>query len=184
MVSLDSREVERVTARRPLAGIVFKSKFPINSLLSDVVGTLEKRGVVLAGVVQSAIEAPGKQHNNVCLTSLRHGWEIPVLQDRGQLASGCRLDPQAITDVAGRLAADLDAGADLLVINRFGRAESEGYGLRQLLEKAIGSEIPVLLAVREDYVDDLTRFAQDLGELLPPDRDDILTWCDAVCGQP
>lgn len=183
MVSLDTHEVERVSARRPLAGIVFKSKYPINSLLRDVVDTLEKRGTVLAGVVQSASDAPGKRHYNVSLTSLRDGWEIPVLQDRGQLAAGCRLDPHAITDVAGRLAADLDDGADLLVINRFGRAESEGYGLRQLLEKAIASEIPVLLAVREDYVDDLTRFAQDLGELLPPERDEVLTWWDAVSGR-
>ncbi|WP_417674444.1 DUF2478 domain-containing protein [Roseibium sp.] len=168
-------------SRLPLAGIVFKSKEPVNSLLEDVSRTLAVRGLNLAGVLQQAVIPEGRAEKNVCLSSLRGSWQMPVLQDRGQHAQGCRLDPHAITDVAGRLSADLEAGADILIVNRFGRAESEGYGLRQVLEQAVCAEIPVLLAVREDYVSAWEDFHGGMGELLPLDRDTVLSWCDAVC---
>lgn len=168
-------------SRLPLAGIVFKSKDPVNSLLEDVSRTLTARGLNLAGVLQQTAIPEGRAENNVCLSSLRGNWTIPVLQDRGQHARGCRLDPHAITDVAGRLSADLRAGADMLIVNRFGRAESEGYGLRQVLEQAVCAHIPVLLAVREDYVADWEAFHGGMGELLPMDRYAVLSWCDAVC---
>ena len=168
-------------SRLPLAGIVFKSKDPVNSLLEDVSRTLAAHGLNLAGVLQKSVTPEGSSEKNVCLSSLRGSWEMPVLQDRGQHAQGCRLDPHAITDVAGRLAADLKAGADILIVNRFGRAESEGYGLRQVLEQAVCDGIPVLLAVREDYVSAWEEFHGGMGELLPMDRDAVLAWCDAVC---
>ncbi len=182
MTAQDVEFQENNQAIRPLAAIVFPSKFPINGLLKDVCRTLAQQGHDLAGVLQSVSDTAGQTNKNVSLTSLRSGWETPVLQERGQYASGCRLDPQAITDVAGHVTADLARGADLLVINRFGRAESEGYGLRQVLEQAVSSGIPVLLAVREDYVPALEDFAGELGELLPPDRKAVLEWSEAVFG--
>jgi hypothetical protein len=168
-------------SRLPLAGIVFKSKDPVNSLLEEVCRTLAARGLNLAGVLQQSVIPEGRSERNVCLASLRDNWQMPVLQDRGAHAQGCRLDPHAITDVAGRLSADLNAGADMLIVNRFGRAESEGYGLRQVLEQAVCAEIPVLLAVREDYVSAWEEFHGGMGELLPLDLNVVLAWCDAVC---
>ncbi|WP_346897050.1 DUF2478 domain-containing protein [uncultured Roseibium sp.] len=170
-------------SRLPLAGIVFKSKDPVNSLLEDVSRTLTVRGLNLAGVLQQSVIPEGRTEKNVCLSSLRNDWQTPVLQDRGAHAQGCRLDPHAITDVAGRLSVDLEAGADMLIVNRFGRAESEGYGLRQVLEQAVCGDIPVLLAVREDYVSAWEEFHGGMGELLPMDRDVVLAWCDSVCSR-
>ena len=176
-----SRPQDSDQSRLLLAGIVFKSREPVNSLLEDVSRTLAQRGLNLAGVLQKAVFPEGRDEKNVCLSSLRGDWEMPVLQNRGQHAQGCRLDPHAITDVAGRLAVDLKAGADILIVNRFGRAESEGYGLRQVLEQAVCEDIPVLLAVREDYVSAWEEFHGGMGELLPLDRDTVQSWCDAVC---
>lgn len=166
-----------------LAGILFKSKVPVNGLLEEVVRTLHKRGLNLAGVLQVAVPSPGDTKDDAILVGLRGDWKVSIFQDRGKLGSGCRLDPQAITDVAGRLSADLKSGADLLVVNRFGQAESEGYGLRQVLEEAAAAEIPVLLAVREDYAEAWEEFHGGLGEFLPPDSQAILDWCTAVCGE-
>lgn len=167
-------------SRQLLAGVLFKSKEPINSLLQEIAETLAERGLNLAGVLQTSQPLPGRTEGNVCLVSLRDNWVVPILQDRGPLAQGCRLDPQAITDISGRLSAELEAGADLLIVNRFGHAETEGYGLRQVLEQAVCAEIPVLLAVRDDYATAWAEFHGGMGELLTADRDEILAWCEAV----
>lgn len=170
------------TAETRLAAIVFKPTYPIDALLEKAVDELRARRLQLAGVIQTSGAHEGCDVANVRLRSLRDGWEIPVLQDRGPLARGCRLNPRAITEVAGRLAAELADRPDLLIVNRFGRAESEGYGLRQVLEEAVCRGIPVLVGVREDYVDAWQAFHGGMGETLPTDANAVAAWCLPACG--
>ncbi|ADZ70556.1 DUF2478 domain-containing protein [Polymorphum gilvum] len=164
-----------------LAGIVFDRKFPIDALLRQVAGQLRSDGLDLAGVIQTTGTDADCLDRSVCLEGLRERWQVPVLQDRGRFASGCRLDPGAIADVAGRLEADCARGADLLVVNRFGRAESEGHGLRTVLERALCAGIPVLIGVRADYAEAFEAFHGGIGRTLPPDADAVLAWCRAAC---
>jgi len=50
-----------------------------------------------------------------------------------------------------------------------------------VLEQAVCAGIPVLLAGREDDVAAWEEFHGGMGQLLPLDRDAVLSWCDAVC---
>ena len=165
-----------------LTGIVFTSKDEIDGLLLEVANELELSGLKLAGVLQSSQPPTQERERSVTLRGLGSDWEMPVLQKRGVHARGCRLDSQAITDIAGRLLSDLQEKPDLLIINRFGRAESEGYGLRQVLEQAVSAEIPVLIGVREDYRDPWEQFHGGFGSALPPDLNSVLAWCKYQCG--
>jgi nucleoside-triphosphatase THEP1 len=63
--------------------------------------------------------------------------------------TGCWLDPDWLASLAIRLAAAIAAGADLVIINRFGRLEAEGKGLIDLIRQALDADIPVLIAVPE-----------------------------------
>jgi hypothetical protein len=44
------------------------------------------------------------------------------------------------------------------------------------MEEACARDIPVLIAVRESYVEAWERFAGDIGLLLPPDLDVVVDW--------
>ncbi len=103
-----------------------------------------------------------------------------ISQALGSGSKGCRLDPAALADVAGALQTELDDGADMLILNRFGKGETEGHGFRSIIETAYARQIPVLTVVRETYVEGWNDFAGDCGVLLAPDSKAVLGWCDRV----
>lgn len=173
---MTKQEIQTISSHG-LAGIVFTPKDEIDRLLLEVAKALELSGLKLAGVLQTSQPPTRERERSVSLRGLGSDWEMPVLQKRGRQARGCRLDSHAITDIAGRLLSDLQEKPDLLIINRFGRAESEGYGLRQVLEQAASDEIPVLIGVREDYQGPWEQFHDGLGHTLPADLHSILAWC-------
>ena len=161
-----------------LAAIPFEPREDVDTLLAEVAAALS--GYRIAGVVQIG-GGDGCDVKAMALKSLRDGWEILILEERGAEAHGCRLNPHAITEVAGRLEAELAAGADILLVNRFGRSESEGYGLRRVFERAVLDGVPVLTAVRSDYREAWDEFHGGLGITLPHDREAVLAWCKAAC---
>ncbi len=162
-----------------LAAIVFEPGEDVDTILSEIAA--EHTALRLSGVVQTGGNRDGCNVREMALKSLRDGWEIRILEDRGSQSQGCRLNPHAITEVAGRIEGELEAGADLLLINRFGRAESEGYGLRPVFERAVLDGVPVLTAVRSDYLGAWEEFHGGLGIALPRERQAVRDWTIRAC---
>ncbi len=160
-----------------IVGIVFKKGYPIDALLNDVVVELEAQGAKLAGVIQTAGLEPGCDVLGVKLRSLAGDWDMPILQNRGREARGCRLDYGSIAEVTARISNNIPADTDFVFLNRFGRAEAEGNGFRQILQKCLESDFPAIIGVREDYLEDWTVFHGGLATQLPPDRHAILGYC-------
>ena len=69
---------------------------------------------------------------------------------------------------------------DLLVVNRFGRAESHGGGLLTCVSAAVSAGIPVLTAVREPYLAPWRAYHGDLAASLGPELDAVMTWCESA----
>ena len=68
-----------------------------------------------------------------------------------------------------------------MILNRFGKAEAEGGGLRPVFARAMEAGIPVLTAVRAPYIEAWAQFHGHLASDLPADIDAVLAWCrDAV----
>lgn len=164
-----------------LAGIVFERSFEIDDLLAEAVRIMRSRKLMVAGILQEH-SLDGSNERNLQLRSLTDEWAIPVLEKRGEGASGCRLDYNAIAEISVRLEAVFTRPADLLIMNRFGRAESEGGGLRQIYERAAMETIPLLTAVRREYLDAWQSFHGGLGTELPPDLSSIFDWWSHVSG--
>jgi hypothetical protein len=70
----------------------------------------------------------------------------------------------------------LDAGADLLIINRFGKQECAGKGLVYLIERALDADIPVIIAVSRRRFDDWIAFSGGMSVKLQCDRDAVEAW--------
>jgi hypothetical protein len=83
--------------------------------------------------------------------------------------------------VAGSRA--LEDGADIVIINRFGRQEREGKGLSYLIERALSADIPVVIAVPAHRFADWIRFAGGMSVKLRCDRDALDAWWNDVFPQ-
>ena len=82
-------------------------------------------------------------------------------------ASGCRLDLARLQNAGARVAEALGAGADLLIVNCFGKRERDGKGLAYLIERALDADIPIVIAVSSNtnfLLDVLTELDNERAE--------------------
>ena len=134
----------------------------------------------LGGVVQITDGIEGGRAADARLVDIMTGATFPILEARGPLARGCRLDETGLHDAERAIEAAIVQGVDLLLVNRFGRAESEGRGLVHSLARALALDLPVLTAVREPYVGAWRAFHGGLGRELACDRTAVLAWVEAL----
>ncbi len=96
------------------------------------------------------------------------GETLDIMQDLGREATGCRVDPAAIAVAARWLDTARERGPDLLVVNRFGRLESEGGGMLAEIGRAFADGLPLIVCVPARYLDAWDAFAAGLDAKLPP----------------
>src|SRR4029077_13528888 len=90
--------------------------------------------------------------------------------------SGCRLDVARLQDAGARIAGALEAGADLVIINRFGKRERDGQGLAYLIERALEADTPVVIAVSSHRLAEWIKFAGGTAANLACDRHSLDSW--------
>ena len=66
---------------------------------------------------------------------------------------------------------------DLVVINKFGKEEAQGRGLRSVIAEALIAEIPLIIGVSEHNLDDFLAFAGESAIRMKPDVEAITAWC-------
>ena len=122
----------------------------------------------MKGVLQSRGAADGECHcRDMDLQVIGSNKVFRISQSLGQGSGGCRLHPGALAECCAFLEQQLLDGADLLVLNRFGKGESDGRGFRDLISLAMTLEIPVLTAVRPTYLAAWQEFSDGCGTTLP-----------------
>ena len=158
-----------------LAAVIFDADQPVDALMGAGLEGLPASGWLQVRLGPEDCDCP-----DFALRSLGDGQIRAISQDLGTDAQGCRLDGGALADVAGELMGLLDQGPRLLVLNRFGKTEAEGGGMRQVLEGAMSRDIPVLLAVNRRHLDVWRDYAADLAVDLPCDATAIRAWALAA----
>ena len=163
-----------------LAAILAAKDVPVDQLLAGAAHRARQAGLRVAGFLQHRETGGEECCRDIEIEHIGTGVTQIISQSLGSGSKGCRLDPAALADVAGALLAEIDDGADMLILNRFGKGETEGHGFRSIIETAYARQIPVLTVVRETYVEGWNDFAGDCGVLLAPDSKTVLGWCDRV----
>lgn len=148
-------------------------------LLSEVASELMRAGLRLAGVVQTNTDVPGRHHCDMDVRVLPDGPTICISQNLGPAARGCRLDPDGLERAVAAVALRLD-GADLLILNKFGKHEAEGRGFVPLIAEAVARDIPVLLGVSDLNRPAFDAFAAGAATPLPAERWAILDWAQRL----
>jgi hypothetical protein len=167
-------------ANRGVAAIVYAGEVYPEALFQALVDRCRARGYVLAGAVQHAA-FPGARHRcEVMLEDLASGHLTRLFEHRGSGARGCRLDQAALADAIAGIEGSLETGPDLLVLNKFGKVECEGGGLRDLIGRAVDRGIAVVIAVPQRNLEAWRSFAGDCATELSGEPREIERWIDAA----
>jgi nucleoside-triphosphatase THEP1 len=160
-----------------LAVVVYDDGLFADALISQCATTLLASGLRLGGVVQSNPHRHGRRRCDMYVRDLLGGAEIKISFDRGNEARGCRLDPDAFARIGAWVERAVLERVDLLIINKFGKEEAHGRGLRAAIAEALIAEIPLVIGVSTQNVCDLLSFVGDSPTLLRPEVRAITAWC-------
>jgi hypothetical protein len=174
----DGAEEAMFDSQCDLAALVYEPDQDPDQILRDFAFDLNARGYRAIGLVQTGhhcVDAP-----KLSAMLVHSGEELQLFQDLGACATGCRLDLGRLLDAGARVARAIEEGADLVIVNRFGRQEREGKGLSYLVERALSADIPVVIAVASHRFADWIRFADGMSVKLRCDREALQAWWSAV----
>ncbi|MFM9847502.1 MAG: DUF2478 domain-containing protein [Hyphomicrobiaceae bacterium] len=132
------------SGRVPLAAIAYQRGFDVDGLLLASCAELQSRGLRVGGVIQSSSSDPAHCASQIHVVDLRSGEAFNIWEDRGSCSRGCRLDERGLIDAEPSIMRSLADGVDLIVINRFGRAESLGRGLLGCFMAAVESGVSIV----------------------------------------
>lgn len=165
-----------------LAYVTLQGRGRTDALIAEVAAMLAANGVRLAGTVQSNIERPNRRKCDMDLVILPDGPTVRISEDRGDLARGCTLDTGALEQTVVAVQQRLE-GAQVLIVNKFGKREAEGRGLVPVIADALEVDMPVLIGVNGLNLAAFLAFAGDGVFPLPADPLIVADWCKATLSQ-
>jgi hypothetical protein len=160
-----------------LAGIAFRRDEDVDAILHRVAGQLRDAGIHVHGLISHNLPDPRSQRCIMYVENLADGARFRISQDLGPDATGCRLDPDGLARACVAARSSLGPDTEFVILNRFGRAESEGGGVRGIIEDCLAAGIPLLIAVREAYDEAWQGFHGGLADRLPNDEAAVAGWC-------
>lgn len=146
----------------PIAAILYGEREHPDGFLAALARAGAAAGLAVTGVVQRDEAVPGRRRCDMHLDIIGTGISVPISEYRGEDARGCRLDlaglSRAIAVLAQRIA---ERRPDLLIVNKFGKTEAEGGGLRDIIAAALTDGIPILIGIPARNRDAWRTFAGD-----------------------
>lgn len=138
------------SAARPSAAVsvalVYDSGPAVNQWFAGLVTELRRSGKNLAGLIQEDVPQPGRTRCDMVLHELATGRSVSISEDLGAGATSCRLSTPRLLEAAQLVEAQL-ADAEIVFLNKFGKAEAEGGGLRDLIAHCIESGKSLVIGV-------------------------------------
>lgn len=166
---------------RPIAAVVYADGIYPDRAMAMAIAPLQDLGIPLSGALQVPAEhVEGRHPCDMLLKDLASGDISAIAEERGRHAAGCRLDVGVLTGIGETVRNSLrEGGPRLLVINKFGKIEAAGGGLRDAIGEAVELGIPVLVGVPARNLDSWRAFAGSMTVELPVDFGAIGDWLAA-----
>ncbi len=160
----------------PILAVVYTDGIAADRFLADLGYSLRSAGSSVAGLVQlnSFVRDPAKC--DMAVEELSSGTVLQLSEDRGREARGCRLDRGVLAEAAALLLRALERKPDVLVLNKFGKSEAEGAGLRDVLARTVEEGVPLVVGVPFRNLDQWRLFAGELAQECPADSALVERW--------
>ncbi|KIC39604.1 DUF2478 domain-containing protein [Leisingera sp. ANG-M7] len=168
-----------------LAYVMTEERGATDRLLSELAEKLEAKGIRLAGIVQTNVECYDKELCDMDVRVLPAGETIRISQSLGAGARGCRLNPEALEQAVGQVSATLqtDPAPQLLIVNKFGKHEADGRGMRPIIGEALALGIPVISGVNKMNVEPFQAFADGMAVEAGPDVEALIEWAEQAVAE-
>lgn len=158
------------------AGVLaFDPPVDVHGILTDVVARLQAEGISVGGLLQR----PGRGRT-MWAEEIGSDRTVRLDRPRGNGARGCVLDTEALAEASSWLREAIAQRPQVVVFNRFARAEMKGEGLRDEIAEAVVSGSVVIIPVRSANLPDLFAFLGGEAVRLPASAGDISTWAMAA----
>jgi hypothetical protein len=168
---------------RMLLAVIYDDGIAADRMLSDLGYALRDSRVRVKGLVQRNTFKRDRTKCDMELEELGSGMMFQLSEHRGKHAGGCRLDREALTSAAALIGPSLKGDCELLIINKFGRSEVEGRGLREVIVEAVEREIATIVGVPRRNLEVWRRFADGLFDQCHIDESAILlSWVEERAG--
>ncbi|HRE21233.1 MAG TPA: DUF2478 domain-containing protein [Rhabdaerophilum sp.] len=151
-----------------------------DALLDRLVRDFQSAGYRVAGVLQHDFARRDRTRCDMNLEDLASGELVALSEDRGEASRGCRIDQSGLARAAALVESSLRRETvDLLVVNKFGKIESEGGGLRDAIAEAAACGIPVIVGVPLRNLDAWNAFAGVFAISFPATGAGLGVWLGA-----
>lgn len=162
-----------------LAYVTLPGRGAIDDLVAGIVRAFAGHGLRLAGTVRARPADPLGHPCDMDLRVLPDGPGVRISQPLGSGARGCRLDGDVIETIAAAVEARLP-GADLLIVNKFGKQEARGRGLCPAIAMAMEMGIPTLVGVNRTNIPVFLEFSAHTAVPLAPEFPAVRGWFEEV----
>lgn len=160
-----------------IAGVELDRAGATDRALAGLAARLSAGGLQISG----ALQAPRSGRDEMAVLLLPRHERLGISQSLGAGAGGCTLDPDALARAVAQIETEFRTRRpDLLLLNRFGREEAAGRGLRGVIAEAAQAGVPVLVAVAPDYAADFAAFTGGLAATLPNRPEALDAWWRSV----
>ena len=159
-----------------LGYVITAERGATDRLLSEVAARCIAEGVRVAGIVQTNTESAKSHLCDMDVQVLPDGPVFRISQSLGKEARGCRLDPAALEAAVGEVTKTLSPPPDLLIVNKFGKQEAAGHGMRAVIAAALGMGIPVVVGLNGMNRAAFEDFTGGLAEEIAPTPEALLAW--------
>lgn len=159
-----------------IAYVMAEQAGAVDEALAAFAGRLASLGVRTCGAVQINSDAANGGRCDMDVKILPDGPTVRISQSLGRHSRGCRLDPAALEEAVALTTARLERGADVLIVNKFGKHEADGRGFRDLIAEALSRGIPVVVGLNALNKEAFVEFAGDMAKPVPTDCEALLGW--------
>ena len=168
-------------AQCDFAAVVYGAGDESDRLLLDFSEHLRRSGFRVAGIVQRG-RAGEAGNSNLGAVMLPGNEVVGMAHDPGSSSCGCRLHAEWVAHSARMLATAIERGVDLVIVNRYGKLETEGHGFIDLIKQTVSADIPALIAVPEPRFAAWTRYSGGMHVRLACWRAALDRWWQSLAG--
>lgn len=159
-----------------IAAITPQDADDADTLVSRFADAMIAEGWRVRGLIQEQEGADADPSCAITLLDLDDNRRHSITQDLGACSTACRLDPAAMAEAGAVLRRIVREGADLAIVNRFGKQEAEGRGFAAEMLALMSCGIPVLTIVQGKYLAAWRHFTGDFAVELPAERAALDNW--------
>ena len=164
-----------------LAAILAEDSHSADQIIDAVVDRLQRQAYSLVGLRQKVTDDICSHGGcGIRLQSITTGRYHRMTQNLGVGSTSCNIDTDAMSRLVLAQKQGLNVETDLLIVNRFGKQESEGGGFCAVFERALELGIPVLTVVKAQWQSSWVDYGGEYVATLPADPDPVLAWCHSV----